>query len=71
MSGENAGKKKVAIALNNRCQQSFDDLKHQCTMAPILAYANFMSPLKLHTNACWSDLGVTSIRLMTMGPMVS
>ena len=26
-------------------------------MAPILAYANFMEPFKLHTNACRSGLG--------------
>ena len=50
MSRENAGKKKVAIAWDNRCQQSFDDLKHLCTMAHILAYADFTKPFMLHTN---------------------
>ena len=57
MSSENAGKKKVAIAWNNRCQQLFDNLKHLCIMVPILVYANFTKPFKLHTNTCWSGLG--------------
>ena len=56
MSGENKGKK-VVITWNYRCQQSFDDLSHLCTIAPILAYANFMKPFKLHTNACRCGLG--------------
>ena len=56
-SGENAGKKMAAIKSDNRCQQAFDDLKKLCTMAPILAYANFSKPFKLHTDACGMGLG--------------
>ena len=56
-SGENAGKKKVAITWNNRCQQSFNDLKCLCITVPILVYANFMKPFELHSNACGSGLG--------------
>ena len=56
-SGENAGKKKAAIKWDSRCQQAFDDLKTLCTMAPILAYANFSKPFKLHTDACGTGLG--------------
>ena len=55
-SGENAGKKKAAIQWNSKCQQAFDDLKRLCTTAPILAYANFTKPFKLHTDACGSGL---------------
>ena len=55
--GENAGKKKAAIVWNDRCQQSFNDLKHLCTMVPILAYTDFKRPFKLHTDACGSGLG--------------
>ena len=55
--GENAGKKKVAIMWDDRCQRSFDDLKHLCTMTCILAYANFTRPFKLHTDACRSGMG--------------
>ena len=56
-SGENVGKKKAAIKWDSRCQQVFDDLKTLCTMAPILAYANFTKPFKLHTDACGTGLG--------------
>ena len=56
-SDKNVGKKRVAIMWDDRCQQSFDDLKCLCFMAPILAYANFTRPFKLHTNACGSGLG--------------
>ena len=55
--GENVGKEKAAIKWNSRCQQNFDDLKTLCTMAPILAYANFSKPFKLHTDACGTGLG--------------
>ena len=55
--GENVGKKKAAIMWDSRCQQAFDDLKILCTTAPILAYANFTKPFKLHTDACGIGLG--------------
>ena len=55
--GENAGKKKAAIKWDSRCQQAFDDLKTLCTMAPILVYADFTKPFKLHTDACGTGLG--------------
>ena len=58
MSSENAGKKKVAITWNDRCQQSLNDLKDMFTTAPILAYINFTKPFKLNTDACGSCLGV-------------
>ena len=56
-SDENAGKKKAAIKWDSRCQQAFDDLKRLCTMAPILAYADFTKSFKLHTDACGTGLG--------------
>ena len=56
-SGENVGKEKAVIVLGDRCQQSFDDLKHLCTMTPILAYVDFIRPFKLHTDACGSCMG--------------
>ena len=57
MSSETAGKKKVGITWNDRCQHFFNDLKHLCTTVPICAYANFTKSFKLHTNACRSGLG--------------
>ena len=56
-SGENAGKKKASIKWDSWCQQAFDDLKTVCTTAPILTYANFSKPFKLHTYACCTGLG--------------
>ena len=55
--GENTGKKKAAIQWNSKCQQTFDDLKRLCTTVPILVYADFTWPFKLHTDACGSGLG--------------
>ena len=57
MSGENVDKKRVAITWDDRCQQLFDNLKCLYTTAPILVYADFTKPFKLHTNACESGLG--------------
>ena len=34
----------------------FDGLKALCTTVPILAYANFSKPFKLHTDACGKGL---------------
>ena len=56
-SGENVGKKKAAIKWDSRCQKAFDDLKTLCTTVPILAYADFTKPFKLHTDACGTGLG--------------
>ena len=56
-SGENAGKKKAAIKWDSRCQQAFDDLKTLCTTTPILMYANFTKPFKLHTDTFGTGLG--------------
>ena len=60
--GENAGKKKAAIQWNSTCQQAFDDLKRLCITTPILAYADFTQPFKLHTDACGSDLGAVKVQ---------
>ena len=65
-SGENVGKKKAAIKWDSRCQQTFDDLKKLCTMAPILLYADFTKPLKLHTDTCGTGLGLSSTILGRM-----
>ena len=56
-SGKNVGKKKAAIRWDSRCQQAFNVLKTLCTTAPILAYAHFTKPFKLHTDACGTGLG--------------
>ena len=50
-------KKKAAIKWDSRCQQAFDNLRKLCTTVPILVYANFSKPFKLHTDACGTGLG--------------
>ena len=39
------------------CQNAFDNLKQLCTTTPILAYADFTKPFKLHTDASVLGLG--------------
>ena len=69
-SGKNADKKKSAITRDSRCQQAFDDLKKLCTTAPILAYANFTKPFKLHTDACGTGLGAVLYQIWEDGTEV-
>ena len=58
ISGENAAKKKNSIKWDSECQEAFDKLKELCTTTPILAYADFKNPFKLHTDASVLGLGV-------------
>ena len=39
------------------CQNAFDNLKELCTTTPILAYADFVKPFKLNTDASVLGLG--------------
>ena len=64
MSRKNKGKKRAAVTWDERCQ-------YLCTTVPILAYANFIRPFRLHTDACGSSLGLSSIRPMMTRPMPS
>ena len=66
--GENAGKKKAAIWWDERCQQAFVDLKGLCTTLPILAYADFTQPFKLHTDDCGFGLRAVLYQTCKHGP---
>ena len=57
MSGENANKKKTLVEWTAECQQAFEQLKHLCSQTPILAYANYKKPFKLHPDASENRLG--------------
>ena len=57
ISGENASKKSNPIKWDLECQTAFDQLKELCTTTPVLAYADFTKPFKLHTNASVLGLG--------------
>ena len=57
MSRENASKKKALVDWTNECQVAFEHLKHLCSQTPILAYANYEKPFKLHKDASENGLG--------------
>ena len=57
MSRENANKKKTLVEWNEECQEAFNKLKQLCSQTPILAYANYKKPFKLHTDASENGLG--------------
>ena len=39
------------------CHQAFEQLKQLCSQTPILSYANYKKPFKLHTDASEKGLG--------------
>ena len=57
VSGENANRKKTLVEWNEECQEAFNKLKQLCSQTPILAYANYKKPFKLHTDASENGLG--------------
>ena len=57
VSGENASKKNNLVEWTAECQQAFDQLKQLCSQTPVLAYANYRGPFKLHTGAGERGLG--------------
>ena len=57
ISGENASKKKARVEFDDECKQAFEMLKEICSKTPILAYADYTKPFKLHTDASEKGLG--------------
>ena len=57
MLEENASMKWNPIKWDSKCQHAFDNLKELCTTTLILAYADFVKPFKLHTDASVLGLG--------------
>ena len=55
--GENANKKKTLVEWTAECHQTFEQLKELCSQTPILDYANYKKPFKLHTDASENGLG--------------
>ena len=55
--GENASRKWNPIKWDPEGQSAFDNLKELCTTTPILAYADFAKPFKLHTDTSVLGLG--------------
>ena len=65
ISGENATKKQKKVNWDEKCEEAFIALKEQCCNPPILAYADYGKPFKLHTDA--SGLGLGAILYQTQG----
>ena len=57
ISRENAAKKQNSIKWDSKCQEAFDKLKELYITTPILAYADFGKPFKLHTDVSVLGLG--------------
>ena len=61
--GENSKGKKNEVEWDQDCEIAFLLLKRLCTEAPILAYADYTKPFKMHTNA--SEEGLSAILYQT------
>ena len=57
VSAENTNKKNTLVEWTAECQHAFEQLKQLCSQTPILAYANYKKPFKLHTDASERGLG--------------
>ena len=51
-AGENASKKRQKVEWTDECEESYRKHKELCSRNPILAYAVYSKPLKLHADAC-------------------
>ena len=49
--------KKTLVEWTAECQQAFEQLKQLCSQTPILTYANYRKPFKLHTDTSENGLG--------------
>ena len=67
VSGDNANKKKTLVDWTSECQVVFEHLKHLCSQTPILAYADYMKPFQLHTDASKGGLGAVLYQKQTNG----
>ena len=63
ISGDNASKKYKKVDWDDECEEAFLNLKERCWNPPILAYADYGKPFKLHTDA--SGLGLGAILYQT------
>ena len=63
ISGDNASKKHKKVDWDDKCEEAFLNLKEKCCKPPILAFADYGKPFKLHTDA--SGLGLGAILYQT------
>ena len=57
ISGDNAKAKRKEVEWSKECEEAFLKLKEFCSNTPMLAYADYQKPFKVHTDASESGLG--------------
>ena len=57
VSGDNVKAKRKEVEWSKECKEAFLKLKEICSNTPILAYADYQRPFKVHTDASESGLG--------------
>ena len=67
ISGDNATKKHKKVNWDERCEQAFLNLKEQFCNPPILAYADYSKPFKLHIDASGLGLGTILYQIQEDG----
>ena len=63
ISGDNASHKNRTVQWSEEAEAAFKELKDHCTKAPILAYADYLHPFKINTDA--SGLGLGAVLYQT------
>ena len=59
ISGDQAKMKRAHIDWNEDCEHAFQTLKGVCSQTPVLAYADYSKPFRVHTDA--SELGLGAV----------
>ena len=67
IAGENAKFKRRKVEWSEVCQEAFEKLKEICSTTPILAYADYTKPFRLHTDASEKGLGAVLYQAQSDG----
>ena len=59
ISGDQAKTKQAQLYWDKKCEQAFKSLKDICSCTPVLAYADYTKPFRVHTDA--SELGLGAV----------
>ena len=59
ISGDQAKTKQAKLFWDKKCEQAFKALKDICSRTPVLAYADYTKPFRVHTDA--SELGLGAV----------
>ena len=59
ISGDQAKMKQAKLSWDEKCEQAFKALKNICSCTPVLGYADYTKPFRVHTDA--SELGLGAV----------